>query len=71
MKTEIYLVRHGETEWNKEGKFQGCTDIRLSGEGIVQADLLKEVFFERAISTSVSAVLQILEKNVFILFLND
>jgi phosphoserine phosphatase len=44
MRTEIYLVRHGETEWNKEGKFQGSTDIHLSKEGIVQAQLLKEVF---------------------------
>jgi probable phosphoglycerate mutase len=42
MKTELFLVRHGETAWNKEGKFQGCTDINLSEEGILQARLLME-----------------------------
>lgn len=30
MKTKIYLVRHGETEWNKLGKFQGYKDVELS-----------------------------------------
>ena len=41
MKTTVLLIRHGETEWNKLGKFQGCTDIALAGEGIKQAELLK------------------------------
>lgn len=41
MKTTVLLIRHGETEWNTLGKFQGCTDIALSKEGIKQAKLLK------------------------------
>ena len=42
MKTIVQLIRHGETEWNKLGKFQGCTDIFLSENGVEQAKLLKE-----------------------------
>lgn len=41
MKTTLLLIRHGETEWNALGKFQGCTDIELSEEGIKQAQILK------------------------------
>ncbi len=44
MKTELILVRHGETDWNKEGKFQGSTEIDLSQEGIIQAQFLKDAF---------------------------
>ncbi|WP_297430766.1 histidine phosphatase family protein, partial [Clostridium sp.] len=44
MKTKLYLIRHGETEWNKLGKFQGCVDIDLSQEGIKQAYYLSEKF---------------------------
>lgn len=40
MKTTVMLIRHGETEWNTLGKFQGCTDIALSENGIKQAKLL-------------------------------
>ena len=29
----LYIVRHGETEWNKEGKVQGHTDIPLNEKG--------------------------------------
>lgn len=42
MLTKILLVRHGETEWNKLGKFQGCKDISLSEEGIVQAQYVSK-----------------------------
>lgn len=34
---KFYLVRHGETEWNKLGKFQGRSDIKLNNRGLSQA----------------------------------
>ena len=38
----IFLIRHGETEWNKVGRLQGNSDVKLSAEGIRQARLLAE-----------------------------
>ena len=38
--TRLYLIRHGETEWNKLEKTQGCTDINLSKNGYIQAGRL-------------------------------
>lgn len=35
---EIYLVRHGETEWNVAGRFQGRLDSRLTEKGVTQAE---------------------------------
>ena len=34
---KLVLVRHGETEWNKLGKFQGREDIALNARGLAQA----------------------------------
>lgn len=34
---EIYIVRHGETLWNKVKRFQGSADIELSDEGRILA----------------------------------
>ena len=46
----IYLMRHGETDWNKRTCFQGQTDVPLNDYGRKLAEItseaLKEVAFE-------------------------
>ena len=39
---EIYFVRHGQTVWNVEKRFQGLSDSPLTELGITQAKLLGE-----------------------------
>ena len=53
---EIYFVRHGQTIWNVEKRFQGLSDSPLTELGITQAKLLgeklKDIKFNKFYSTS-------------------
>ncbi|MFC2045487.1 histidine phosphatase family protein [Chloroflexota bacterium] len=53
--TEIILVRHGETEWNREGVFRGRIDIELNEIGLKQAELLAEYLSELEIEAIYSS----------------
>ena len=40
--THLLAIRHGETDWNSQGRFQGHLDSALSPEGRAQAEALGE-----------------------------
>ena len=40
--TRIILIRHGETEWNAKGLYQGQMDSPLTPEGLAQAEALAQ-----------------------------
>ena len=41
---KVVFVRHGQTEWNVSGRYQGQSDVALSAAGLAQAEKLAEGF---------------------------
>jgi len=41
--TSIYLIRHGQTRWNKEEIFRGRTDVPLDEIGFREAELVVNI----------------------------
>lgn len=54
----IYLVRHGITDWNKEYRWQGEEDRELNAEGINQAETVQKRFAGDDIKSIYSSTLK-------------
>jgi phosphoserine phosphatase len=55
--TKFILIRHGETDWNKEDRFRGRADIGLNATGLAQAHKIAERFHDRKIAAIYSSPL--------------
>jgi broad specificity phosphatase PhoE len=52
---ELVLVRHGETEWSRDGRHTGRSDIPLTEAGRRQAELLREPLASRQVELVLSS----------------
>ena len=48
----LYIVRHGETDWNREKRVQGRTDIPLNSYGRHLAEETSEGMKDRRIDNA-------------------
>jgi broad specificity phosphatase PhoE len=55
---EVVLVRHGETEWSREGRHTGRTDVPLTERGEEQARAVGEALRGRSFAVVLSSPLQ-------------
>ncbi|WP_261300488.1 histidine phosphatase family protein [Paenibacillus andongensis] len=46
---KLYVVRHGQTEWNYENRVCGITDVQLTDKGEEQAKELSKIVYEKQI----------------------
>lgn len=54
----LWLVRHGQTDWNLEGRYQGQTDLPLNANGLIQAQETARFFLDKQITAIYSSDLQ-------------
>lgn len=57
MMTRLILIRHGETDWNVEGRYQGQADPPLNAQGLDQAHLLAEALADVELQVLYSSTL--------------
>ena len=52
---KLYIIRHGQTDWNVEGKIQGRQDIPLNAAGRSQAEMLAKGMEKRPVTAIYSS----------------
>ena len=67
----LYVIRHGKTDWNLQSRMQGQSNIQLNQIGINQANEIRELIEEKDIDIIISSPLdrtkqtaQIINKNM-------
>ena len=56
--TEILIIRHGQTAWNKMKRYQGHSDIPLNEKGELQAIALAETLKQERLDAIISSDMQ-------------
>ncbi|HSB66359.1 MAG TPA: histidine phosphatase family protein [Anaerolineales bacterium] len=56
--TKLILIRHGETDWNTEGRWQGQVDLPLNARGQGQAEQIASCLSDSEISAIYSSDLR-------------
>ena len=56
--TELIVIRHGETDWNRQHRFQGQIDVPLNHIGLAQAERLGQRLADEPIDVLVCSDLQ-------------
>ncbi|UOR13674.1 histidine phosphatase family protein [Halobacillus amylolyticus] len=55
--TNIIIIRHGETDWNKEGRLQGIENIPLNSTGKAQASMAGNFLREEKLGAIITSPL--------------
>ena len=53
---ELYILRHGETEWNRAGRYQGWLDSPLTARGEEQARAMGDMLAARDVGPATHAL---------------
>jgi len=56
--TDLIVIRHGETDWNRQHRFQGQIDVPLNPTGLTQAERLAQRLAGEPIDVLLSSDLQ-------------
>jgi probable phosphoglycerate mutase len=56
--TELLVIRHGETDWNRQHRFQGQIDVPLNATGLDQAERVARALADEPLDLIITSDLQ-------------